>query len=108
MNELQNELNYITLEISYAEDFADATLKEYEEIEDSLDDISDSIFDAEAKLAMIEKDFASWEAYKEKLARELSVLEDELTVYQKKADKFYALVNSELDNTEETDTVTEE
>lgn len=108
MNELQSERNYIVLEISYAEDFAAATEQEYHEVEDRLDDISDSIYETEAELAMIEKDFASWEAYKEKLARELSVLEDELTVYQKKADKFYALVNSELDNTGGNATVTEE
>src|SRR5690554_590969 len=108
MNELLSERNYIVLEISYAEDFAAATEQEYHEVEDRLDDISDSIYETEAELAMIEKDFASWEAYKEKLARELSVLEDELTVYQKKADKFYALVNSELDNTGGNATVTEE
>lgn len=108
MDELLSERSYIALEISYAEDFAAATEQEYSEVEDRLDDISDGIYETEAELAMIEKDFASWEAYKEKLARELSVLEDELTVYQKKADKFYALVNSELDNTGGNATVTEE
>src|SRR5690554_4627656 len=110
-DEISTELNYVEDEEGYAEDFALATVREYLNIEDVLDKIEEDIYQTKADLAMIDKDFASWEAYKTKLQRELTVLEDELSVYQKKAENYYALVNAELDGTneetEQTETETE-
>ena len=95
------------LEISYAEDFAAATAEEYTRLKTASTILATPSMKQKLSLQWLKR-LCQLEAYKEKLARELSVLEDELTVYQKKADKFYALVNSELDNTGGNATVTEE
>ncbi len=110
-NELNSQEIFLTTELSRTAIYVNALENEEELINDNLDNIEKGIYQTEAAVAMIDKDFASWEAYKTKLQRELTVLEDELAVYQKKAENYYALVNAELDGTneetEQTETETE-
>lgn len=100
-DELINLESFISTELSRTASYVNALENEEELINDNLDNIEEGIYQTEAAVAMIDKDFASWEAYKTKLQRELTVLEDELAVYQKKAENYYALVNAELDGTNE-------
>jgi len=100
-DELINLESFISTELSRTAIYVNALENEEELINDKLDNIEEGIYQTEAAVAMIDKDFASWEAYKTKLQRELTVLEDELAVYQKKAENYYALVNAELDGTNE-------
>lgn len=100
-NELNSQEIFLTTELSRTAIYVNALENEEELINDNLDNIEEGIYQTEAAVAMIDKDFASWEAYKTKLQRELTVLEDELAVYQKKAENYYALVNAELDGTNE-------
>ena len=107
-DEISTELTYVQAEEGFAKDFADATLfNEYFNIEGKLDNIDKTIAQIEADIAEIDSNFASWEAYKAMLTRQLEVLEDNLAVYQKKAVTYYALVNAELDKLGQTETVEE-
>lgn len=94
-----NERIFLMNEKSRTETYVEVLEDQYADINEELDDIQDSIYETEAAIAMVDAKFASWESYKEMLQEELKVLEDELNIYQVKADKYYALVNAELENT---------
>lgn len=96
--EKTNERIWVENEIARTENYLEVLADQYYDINDELDALQDGIYEIEAAIAMIDVKFASWTAYKEMLQVELKVLEDELNVYQTKADNFYALVNAELED----------
>lgn len=101
------ELDSLTAEKTRTETYVEVLENQYSKINKILDDLQDSIYKEEAAIAMVDVKFASWASYKEMLQKELKVLEDELNVYQIKAEKYYALVNAELENNGSTEEVAE-
>jgi chromosome segregation ATPase len=93
-----NERIFLINEKTRTETYVDVLEDQYSDINEQLDGLQNSIYETEAAIAMVDAKFASWESYKEMLQKELKALEDELIIYQTKADKYHALVNAELED----------